>query len=215
MLRQSLKLDDQAYAKDIAEQEAKQKEQFEQQAAMKEKQRSGSIARAPSDLATEAIVKAAEAVEQRANKTRKKAHGAKSATLLKKAIEYSDDQPRDEAGRFAEGDSDTVDDETIAHYKSKGAQVSDKGVIRVYHRTTPEAKEKILSSGVMSGKEDGLFFSSKKEGQNAGYGAGVVALDIPAARLQLDDEFDDELHFRLPTEKAGQKVDIRKYLAKD
>jgi hypothetical protein len=122
-------------------------------------------------------VKAAEAVEQRANKTRKKAHGAKSATLLKKAIEYSDDQPRDEAGRFAEGDSDTVDDETIAHYKSKGAQVSDKGVIRVYHRTTPEAKEKILSSGVMSGKEDGLFFSSKKEGQNAGYGAGVVALD--------------------------------------
>jgi hypothetical protein len=80
MLRQSLKLDDLAYAKDIAEQEAKQKEQFEQQAAMKEKQRSGSIARPANDLATEAIVKAAEAVAERAKTKPRKATPATKIT---------------------------------------------------------------------------------------------------------------------------------------
>lgn len=68
ILRKKLPLDDQAYAKDIAEQEAKQKEQMQSQQDMKMQQmaqRSGSIARQP-DPATEAIAKAAEALAESA-----------------------------------------------------------------------------------------------------------------------------------------------------
>jgi hypothetical protein len=95
---------------------------------------------------------------------------------------------------------------------SAGAKVDDKGMVTVFHRTTPENAEAILSTGKMSGKEDGLFFSTKPDGQNAGYGTAVVEMKIPAWKLELDDVFDGEAHLRLPTDSAGRVVDVSEFV---
>ena len=73
--------------------------------------------------------------------------------------------------------------------KEKGGEVDKNGYITLYHRTSEENAEKIRSTGYMKGKEDGLFFSTAKEGYASGYGDTVVELSIPAEKLILDDIF--------------------------
>ncbi|MBP3305152.1 MAG: hypothetical protein J6L24_04195 [Oscillospiraceae bacterium] len=87
----------------------------------------------------------------------------------------------------------------IDEIKSVGGQVDDNGYVTLYHRTTKQAKEKILSSGKMAGKEDGIFFSTKENGQAVGYGDSVIERRIPAEKLVLDDIIDDEAHLRYLT----------------
>ena len=99
--------------------------------------------------------------------------------------------------------------------KDVGAKVDENGYITVYHRTNNQSKEKILSSGRMTAKEDGIFFSTKKDGQNSGYGSEIIEFKIPAEKLMLDDIFDDEAHLRLPLKKAGEIIDVSQYLNKD
>ena len=99
--------------------------------------------------------------------------------------------------------------------KDVGAKVDGNGYITVYHRTNNQSKEKILSSGQMTAKEDGIFFSTKKDGQNAGYGSEIIEFKIPAEKLMLDDIFDDEAHLRLPLKRAGETIDVKPYLTND
>lgn len=91
--------------------------------------------------------------------------------------------------------------ELIEEIKGVGGFVSENGMVLVYHRTTLSNAETIYKTGVMSAKEDGLFFSTKESGYNDGYGDAVVRLSIPVERLVLDDIFSDEAHLRLPLSK--------------
>lgn len=94
-----------------------------------------------------------------------------------------------------------------------GAQITPDGFVRVYHRTSPAAAEAIRKTGVMTGKEDGIFFSTKEQGQAEGFGDAVVELLVPLNKLQLDDMFDDEAHLRLPLRRIGEKVNVKSWLA--
>lgn len=86
----------------------------------------------------------------------------------------------------------------IDEVKSVGGEVDENGYIHVFHRTSKEAADRIRSTNKMIAKEDGLFFSTKPDGQIVGYGDEVVDFWIPAERLLLDDIFSDEVHLRLP-----------------
>ena len=86
----------------------------------------------------------------------------------------------------------------IDEVKSVGGEVDENGYIHVFHRTSKEAADRIRSTNRMIAKEDGLFFSTKPDGQIVGYGDEVVDFWIPAERLVLDDIFSDEVHLRFP-----------------
>lgn len=86
----------------------------------------------------------------------------------------------------------------IDEVKSVGGEVDENGYIHVFHRTSKEAADRIRSTNRMIAKEDGLFFSTKPDGQIVGYGDEVVDFWIPAERLVLDDIFSNEAHLRLP-----------------
>lgn len=84
------------------------------------------------------------------------------------------------------------------------------GTIRLYHATSAENAQKIVNNQTMYGKEDGLFFSSKPNGEIAGYGKSVVCVTLPISKIELDDQFSDELHFRIPCKpNTYYKVDAK------
>lgn len=99
----------------------------------------------------------------------------------------------------------------IDSVKETGGEVSENGLIHVYHRTTPENADSIRKQGYMKALEDGLFFSTKADGQNIGYGEGVVDFWIPANLLEIDDIFNDEVHLRFPLESSRIITDIRPF----
>ena len=103
-------------------------------------------------------------------------------------------------------------EDLIDEVKSVGGEVDNNGYITLYHRTTEQAKEKILSSGKMTAKEDGIFFSTKKDGQADGYGDSVIEMRIPAEKLILDDIFDDEAHLRYPLENRNSVLNVSEYI---
>ena len=103
-------------------------------------------------------------------------------------------------------------EDLIDEVKSVGGEVDNNGYITLYHRTTEQAKEKILSSGKMTAKEDGIFFSTKKDGQAVGYGDSVIEMRIPAEKLILDDIFDDEAHLRYPIENRNSVLNVSEYI---
>lgn len=95
------------------------------------------------------------------------------------------------------------------------AEVSPNGYVALYHRTTKENAKKIMDTGKMSAKEDGIFFSTKKNSQYTdGYGDSVVEFKIPVEKLVLDDIFDDEAHLRLPLKNRNQILDVSNYIVK-
>ncbi|MGN1413511.1 MAG: LPD23 domain-containing protein [Anaerovoracaceae bacterium] len=102
--------------------------------------------------------------------------------------------------------------DTIDMVKSVGGEVDTNGYVTIYHRTSAENAKKIRESGKMSGKEDGIFFSTQKSGYNDGYGDTVVELKVPAEILQLDDIFDNEAHFRIPLKNRNAVLDVSEYL---
>jgi len=92
--------------------------------------------------------------------------------------------------------------------KAAGGEIDESGAIRLFHRTTPEAAEEIRRTGQMTGKEDGVFFSTSPSRQAVGYGSEVVEVRIPLSDLELNDLFDTEAHLRLPLKRPGEKVQV-------
>ena len=95
--------------------------------------------------------------------------------------------------------------------KDNEAKIEGNSVI-LYHHTSQENKQKILRSGEMFGKEDGIFFTTKKEGQASEFGEAVIKFKVPIYKVQLDDAFGDEAHVRIPTKKSGQIVNMKNYI---
>lgn len=93
------------------------------------------------------------------------------------------------------------------------AEVSSNGYVTLYHRTTKENAKKIMETKKMSAKEDGIFFSTKADGENfVGYGEAVIKLKVPVEKTVLDDIFADEAHLRIPLENRNQVLDVSEYL---
>ena len=88
-----------------------------------------------------------------------------------------------------------------------GGDVSEDGYAKLYHATNSENKAKILSEMAMYGKEDGIFFSTKKDGQILGYGNSIIRVSVPVEELILDDEFSEELHYKIKV-KPYQKIKL-------
>lgn len=82
--------------------------------------------------------------------------------------------------------------------KSVGGKVDEYGNAILYHGTNKKSRDSIYQSGKMTAKEDGLFFSTKPDGEIKGYGDNIVRVKIPVEYLELNDVFNDEAHFRLP-----------------
>lgn len=101
--------------------------------------------------------------------------------------------------------------DTVDLVKDIGGKVDENGYVTLYHRTSKENAEKIRSTGKMSAKEDGVFFSTSKTGYNDGYGDAVVELKVPAEKLVLDDIFDNEAHFKIPLENRNKVLDVAGY----
>lgn len=106
-----------------------------------------------------------------------------------------------------------VDEFLVDELLENGAKISPDGMVTVYHRTSTKAANDIKKTGKMTGKEDRIFFSTSREGQNAGYGEDVVEMQIPINKLQLDDVFGDEAHLSLNIGKPGSLVDVSKYIS--
>lgn len=102
----------------------------------------------------------------------------------------------------------------IEEIKRAGGEVDEYGNVRLYHATSEKAAKKIREEKIMVAKEDGIFFSTKKDGQIVGYGKEILEFTIPVEKLVLDDDFGDELHFRLPLEKSW-KYDVSDSLVID
>ena len=102
--------------------------------------------------------------------------------------------------------------DTIEEIRNVGGKVDENGYAYVYHNTSKENAENIRKTGVMSAKEDGIFVSTKPDGQSAGYGNETVSLKIPVEKLVLDDMFDDELHFRIPLKNKNDTLNVSNYL---
>ena len=66
--------------------------------------------------------------------------------------------------------------DTIEEIRNVSGRVDENGYAYVYHNTSKENADNIRKTGVMSGKEDGIFVSTKPDGQAAGYGNETVAL---------------------------------------
>ena len=115
-------------------------------------------------------------------------------------------------GNRLSGDELLNAQELVDEIESVGGDVDEYGYVTVYHRTTENAKQKILSTGKMSAKEDGIFFSTKRDGQAEGYGDAVVEMRIPVENLVLDDIFDDEAHLRYPLENRNATLDVSEYI---
>ena len=104
----------------------------------------------------------------------------------------------------------------IEELKTVNANIDDKGYITLYHRTSKENAESIYKNGKMSAKEDGIFFSTSKEGyNNSNYGDAIVEVKVPIEEVQLDDIFTDEASVRIPLKNRNAVYDVSKYLVKN
>lgn len=82
----------------------------------------------------------------------------------------------------------------------------------LYHATTQENAKQIIESQSMFGLEDGLFFSNIPNGQIEGYGISIIQAEIPFSKLELDDQFRNELHFRMPCKpNTRYKMNVKYY----
>ena len=86
--------------------------------------------------------------------------------------------------------------------------VNSDGTITLYHRTNANPDEIKKSGGFISKENtDEIFVSTKRDGQNEGYGENVVELKVKQDDLEIDDLFDDEAHFRVSIKKANQALE--------
>lgn len=104
----------------------------------------------------------------------------------------------------------------IEELKANGAEIDKSGYVTLYHHTTKQAAEEIYKSGTMQAKEDGIFFTTKKDSdaQAGGRGGEVITFNVPVEKLVLDDIFGDEAHVKIPLKNRNQKLNISEYIAK-
>jgi hypothetical protein len=142
-----------------------------------------------------------------------KAEEAPVAEQAKGEVEVSPlESAKESISKRVQGDK-LLDAQDLAdELNDNKAEIDNDGMVTIYHRTTPENKKEIESTGKMKGLEDGVFFSTKETGQNEGYGESIVKLKVPIESIQIDDTFGDEAHVRIPTKKAGQIIDVKEYL---
>lgn len=109
---------------------------------------------------------------------------------------------------------DLLEELSIYHPEAK---VEPNGNIIVYHRTSEENANIIKSTGIMTAKEDALFFSSKESGYADGYGDTVLTFSIPSTVLEVNDIFDGEVHFDIPLKMKNGKfsLNVSKYILND
>ncbi|MFA5166783.1 MAG: hypothetical protein WC449_05860, partial [Candidatus Paceibacterota bacterium] len=88
--------------------------------------------------------------------------------------------------------------------------VDKNGYVVLYHRTDKRSADKIVKSGQMTSKEDGLFFSTRPTGQAEGYGDTVVKVRLPIEKLEVNDIFVEETHLRYPTRSIGKMIPVGK-----
>ncbi len=97
-------------------------------------------------------------------------------------------------------------------FKNADSKVNDDATVTVYHHTKKDIKDLVYKTGGMKGAEDGVFFTTKKDGEAVTFGDDVISANIPIEMLDIDDDFGDELHLRIPTDKIGQVVDVSEFL---
>ena len=90
-----------------------------------------------------------------------------------------------------------------------GGEITKDGKVRVFHATTTENAKEINRTGQMFGKEDKIYFSTKRDGEIKGYGNAIVEAEIPIEKLQANDLFADEIHLTMDTGVPGRRVNIR------
>ena len=100
----------------------------------------------------------------------------------------------------------------IEQIQSVGGIVDLNGYVTVYHATNKENAEMIRKSGKMSSKEDGIFFSTKSNGEISGYGDSTIAFKFPVEKLELNDIFEGEIHLRIPLRNRNQVLDVSKHI---
>lgn len=97
----------------------------------------------------------------------------------------------------------------IEEITSVGGIVKKDAFAVLYHRTNKESAEKMVKEQYAKTKEDGIFMSTHSDKQIIGYGDTVVKFIVPVEILVLDDDFGDELHYRIKTKfKQGRSVKI-------
>jgi hypothetical protein len=99
----------------------------------------------------------------------------------------------------------------IEELQSVGAEIDEYGCVTLYHRTDDNSAIKILMTGMMIAREDGIFFSTKETGYNDGYGGTVLAFSIPIEKLTLDYIFENEAHVKIELGNA-RCLDVAGYL---
>ena len=104
--------------------------------------------------------------------------------------------------------------DTIEEIKKVNGIVDNDGYVTVYHATNKQSADNILNTGIMQAREDGLFFSTKADGQIKGYGESIIKLEIPIERLKIDDVFGDEIHFRFPLPNKIRTLAVSAYINK-
>lgn len=134
----------------------------------------------------------------------------------KKGVRYalSDEQIASVKKRGVKGDK-LLDVQDLADtITDVGGEITTDGKAVLYHATNAEAAKKIRETGKMIGKEDRLYFSTKKDGQIKGYGDTVVKVKIPLELLELNDYFRDEAHLTIET-RPNKPTNIRYALPDD
>ena len=100
--------------------------------------------------------------------------------------------------------------DTMEDIKAVGGIVDNEGVATLYHRTSREKAEKIVSQQYMITKEDCIYMSTHHDKQTIGYGDTVIEIKIPVNKLILDDDFGDELHYKIMCGfKSGMKINTK------
>lgn len=98
----------------------------------------------------------------------------------------------------------------IEDIKNVGGVVNEEGIATLYHRTTRENAEKIIKQQYMVTKEDCIYMSTHHDQQIIGYGDTVVEIKVPVNKLVLDDDFGDELHYKIMCGfKSGIEVKVK------
>lgn len=100
---------------------------------------------------------------------------------------------------------------------SSGGIVDEFGYVKLYHRTSEENAKEIVKTKRMFSKDDAIYFSTLRDGQNFGYGEVALEFTIPVEKILEDDIFPDkdgncvEIHFTLPL-FAKKMVNVEEYL---
>ena len=81
--------------------------------------------------------------------------------------------------RGVEGDDLLNAADLAEEIKTVGGEITKDGNAVLYHGTSKVNADRINSTGKMYGKEDGLFFSTTKDGLVLDYGEAVFKVEIP------------------------------------